>query len=77
MSDKITFSYKNALPFISDNEILMQKEMIGAAHDMIHKKCGAGSDFLGWLHLPQQYDKEEFSRIKRCAEKIRSDSDVL
>jgi glucose-6-phosphate isomerase len=77
MSDKITFSYKNALPFISDNEILMQKEMIGAAHDMIHKKCGAGSDFLGWLHLPQQYDKEEFSRIKRCAEKIRSDSDVF
>ena len=49
MSDKITFSYKNALPFISDNEILMQKEMIGAAHDMIHKK---GREVISRLASP-------------------------
>ena len=44
---------------------------------MLHEKTGAGNDFLGWVNLPEEYDKEEFSRIKKAAEKIRSNSDVL
>ena len=46
-------------------------------HDVLHQKSGAGNDFLGWLNLPFDYDKEEFAQIKKSAEKIRSDSDVL
>src|SRR5699024_8099366 len=42
-----------------------------------HEKTGAGNDFLGWVELPENYDKEEYLRIKQCAEKIRQDSDVL
>jgi glucose-6-phosphate isomerase len=44
---------------------------------MLHEKTGAGNDFLGWIDLPVNYDKEEFSRIKKAAEKIKSDSDIL
>jgi glucose-6-phosphate isomerase len=44
---------------------------------MLHNKTGAGNDFLGWLDLPLNYDKEEFARIKAAAQKIRSDSEVL
>ena len=44
---------------------------------MIHEKTGLGNDFLGWVDLPKNYDKEEFDRIKKAAEKVKSDSDVL
>ena len=43
----------------------------------LHNKTGPGSDFLGWVELPNNYDKEEFSRILKAARKIREDSDVL
>lgn len=75
--EKISFSYKKALPFVSEHEIEGMKEYVKAAHEMIHNKTGAGNDFLGWVNLPSDYDKEEFARIKKAAEKIRSDSDVL
>src|SRR5690606_21655934 len=47
------------------------------AHEQLHEGTGAGADYLGWIDLPVQYDKEEFDRIKQAASKIRSDSDVL
>ncbi len=47
------------------------------AHDRLHSKTGLGNDFLGWVNLPESYDKEEFARIEKAAEKIKSDSDVL
>ncbi len=47
------------------------------AHQMLNEKTGAGSDFLGWIDLPVNYDKEEFYRIKKAAEKIQQNSDVL
>jgi len=77
MSNKISFDYKMAKPFLSQGEITMQKEFIGVAHDLLHSKSGAGNDFLGWVNLPLDYDKDEFARIKKSADKIRSDSDVL
>ena len=77
MSKKISFDYKMAKPFLAQSEITMQKEFIGVAHDLLHSKSGAGNEFLGWVNLPLDYDKDEFARIKKSAEKIRSDSDVL
>ena len=47
------------------------------AHQQLESRSGAGNDFLGWLDLPVNYDKEEFARIKEAAKKIREDSDVL
>ena len=75
--EQITFDYKKALPFVGQHEIDYMQDAVSAAHKMLHEKTGAGADFLGWVHLPSDYDKEEFARIKKAAEKIRSDSDVL
>ena len=77
MSKNITFDYKKAADFFNEEEILNIKEQIKTAHKALHEKTGAGNDFLGWVTLPSDYDKEEFARIKKAAEKIRNDSDVL
>ncbi|PAD22952.1 glucose-6-phosphate isomerase [Terribacillus saccharophilus] len=73
----IGFDYKKALPYIGEQELDYLAPLVQAAHDQLHNKTGAGNDFLGWLELPMDYDKEEFARIKQAAEKIQSDSDVL
>lgn len=73
----IRFDYKKALSFVGQHEIDYMADYVAAAHDMLHNGTGAGNDFLGWVDLPVNYDKEEFARIKKAAEKIRSDSDVL
>ena len=75
--ENLTFSYEKAAPFINKHEFEAMKDYVKAAHDMLHNKTGAGNDFLGWIDLPVNYDKEEFARIKKAAEKIRSNSDVL
>lgn len=54
----------------------MQAE-VSKAHAMLHEGTGQGSDFLGWIDLPVNYDKAEFAEIKECAEKIKKDSEVL
>ena len=77
MAKNITFSYQNALGFFKEEEMTRLQEQIKAMHHMLHNKTGAGNDFLGWVDLPVDYDKEEFARIKQAAEKIRKDSDVL
>ncbi len=71
------FDYKKALGFFSEEEFDAMKDYVKVAHNMLHNKTGAGNDFLGWMDLPVDYDKDEFARIKKAAEKIRSDSDVL
>lgn len=73
----ICFDYSNALSFISQHEIDNMEPYVQSAHNMLHDKTGAGNDFLGWVDLPVSYDKDEFSRIQKAAEKIRSNSDVL
>lgn len=75
--ESIRFNWKKALPFVGEHEIKNMCGMVSSVADTLHKKTGAGNDFLGWLDLPVNYDKEEFERIKKSAEKIRSDSDVL
>lgn len=63
--------------FISEDEIHSFLPKLTAAHDTLVNKTGAGNDFLGWYDLPYNYDKDEFSRIKAAAEKIKKDSDIL
>lgn len=66
-----------ATSFLGEHEIKYMQEAVDMAHKKLHEGTGAGSDFLGWVDLPVNYDKEEFARIKSAAEKIKSDSDVL
>ena len=73
----LSFDYSRALPFVSQEEIDAMAGYVKVAHDTIVNKDGAGNDFLGWVELPTNYDKEEFDRIKKAAEKIKSDSDIL
>ncbi|MCY7914706.1 glucose-6-phosphate isomerase, partial [Bacillus haynesii] len=73
----VRFDYSRALPFFKEHELTYLRDFVKVAHHTIHEKTGAGSDFLGWVDLPTDYDKEEFARIKKCAEKIQNDSDVL
>lgn len=73
----ISFNYSSALPFIQQHEVDYFGEFVKVAHDMLHEKKGPGSDYLGWVNLPLQYDKEEFARIKQAAQRIRSNSDAL
>ena len=77
MVKNIVFDYKKALGFFSEEELMGLQSEVKAAHDALHNKTGAGNDFLGWLDLPENYDKEEFARIKKAAERIRNNSDVL
>src|SRR5690625_5269788 len=73
----ITFTYDKALPFLDQSEIDNLGSFVQTAHDDLHNQTGAGSDFLGWINLPEAYDQEEFARIKASAEKIKQDTDVL
>ena len=75
--NKVTFDYSKAKAFISDHEMVSMKKIAEQAKAELLGKEGAGNDFLGWIDLPVDYDKEEFARIKKAAEKIKSDSDVL
>ena len=77
MSKKVAFDYSKAAPFISANEMELMKKLTLDAKELLVSKTGAGNDFLGWINLPVDYDKEEFARIKKAAEKIQNDSEVL
>ena len=77
MQKNITFQYDKASDFIGADELKNIAPQVKAAHKMLEEKTGAGNDYLGWIDLPVNYDKDEFARIKKAAEKIRSDSDVL
>ncbi len=73
----VKFDYSKVIGFIKQHEIDCMQSYVDQAHKMIHEKTGLGNDFLGWVDLPKNYNKEEFSRIKKAAEKVKSDSDVL
>ena len=77
MSAKVTFDYSKAAPFVKDHEVENMKKLACDAKELLVSRNGAGNDFLGWIDLPVNYDKEEFSRIKKAAEKIQGDSEVL
>lgn len=73
----IHFNDNYAKGFVSEHELVGIAPQIKAAHKTLHEKSGLGNDFLGWVNLPTDYDKEEFSRIIKAAEKIKAQSEVL
>ena len=75
MSLKLNTKYLK--DYINSDEMTGIKAQVEAAAESLHNKSGLGNDFLGWVELPTNYDKEEFARIKAAAEKIKSNSDIL
>ncbi|MEE1246751.1 MAG: glucose-6-phosphate isomerase, partial [Acutalibacteraceae bacterium] len=75
MSVKLNTKY--VVPFLNDDAYNGIQSEVEAAHAELHNGTGKGNDFLGWLSLPENYDRDEFARIKSSAEKIRKDSEVL
>lgn len=73
----IKFVSDHAEHLVSANEIKAMEEKAVSAMDTLHNKTGEGSDFLGWVTLPTDYDKDEFERIKNAAEYIKKNADVL
>ncbi len=73
----LVLDYSKVLDFISEQEIDNFRDTVMLAKQTLVEKKGAGNDFLGWLDLPENYDKEEFDRIKLAAKKIQANSDVL
>ena len=73
----VTLNAKYLEPFVHEGELQAILPQVEAAHRTIHEKSGPGNDFLGWLDLPVNYDREEFDRILKAAQKIRSHSQVL
>ena len=73
----VKFNEKYAMGFVGEHEIEAIKSQVLAAHKTVHEKSGLGNDFLGWLDLPENYDKAEFEAIKKAAEKIKKNTDVF
>ncbi|WP_214336185.1 glucose-6-phosphate isomerase [Staphylococcus arlettae] len=73
----IQLDYGKTLEFFGKHELEQQKDIVKSIHKTIHEGTGAGSDFLGWIDLPVDYDKEEFSRILEAAKRVKAHSDVF
>lgn len=73
----VTFDYSAAKGFICEDELKYMEKLAETAKQELLSKTGAGNDFLGWIDLPVEYNKEEFNRILQAAKKIQSDSEVL
>ena len=74
---QITLDYSSALHVLNQQEINNLEERVQICHDMLHNGTGLGNDYLGWLELPNNYDRDEFERMKHTAEKIRKESEVF
>ena len=73
----VKLNSKYVASFLPENSVENIRAEVLAAHDALHNATGKGNNFLGWLTLPELYNKEEFAEIKKAAEKIRKDSEVL
>ncbi|XJZ28853.1 glucose-6-phosphate isomerase [Bacillota bacterium Lsc_1132] len=73
----ISFDFSNALSFMKESEVDNLSEFVRVAHSFLHEKKGPGSNYLGWVDLPVNYDKDEFARIKQAAKRIQNQSDAL
>ena len=71
----VKFNFENSS--IKESVINEYSDQVLKIHEMLHKKANDEKEFLGWIELPTNYDKEEFARIKKAAKKIQKDSDVL
>lgn len=77
MEKIINIDYSKALSFVDEKDLPKIAEEVKIAHTKLLNGTGKGNDFLGWVTLPEDYNKEEFSRIQKAAEKIRKDSEIL
>ena len=77
MGTKVAFDYSKAAGFIREHEMQSFEQIACAAKEVLVSRSGQGNDYLGWIDLPVNYNREEFARIKKAAEKICSDSEVL
>jgi glucose-6-phosphate isomerase len=77
MAGTIRFDYGKAAPFVTAGELEAMAPSVAAAHRMLHEKTGPGSDYLGWVDLPDAYDRAEYSRIREAAARIREQADAL
>lgn len=75
--ENISFDYSNAMFMVSDEDIAAMRPRVEEAKKTLLERTGEGNDFLGWIDLPVNYDRDEFKRIKEAAKKIQSDSDIL
>ena len=75
--ERLKFNYQNALNFISEIELSSMEPQVALAAKMLEEKTGNGNEFLGWLDFHKNYDKEEFKRVKKSAEKIKNNSEIL
>ena len=73
----IKYDYGKVASFISENDVKNMSKLTEAAKEALVSKTGEGNEFLGWIDLPMNFDKEEFARIKKAAKKIQEDSEVL
>ncbi len=74
---QVSFDYSKTEGYVHAHEVESMKAITQSAKELLLSKKGAGNDFLGWIDLPVDYDKDEFERIKKAAKKIQSDSEVL
>lgn len=74
---KLKFDDSKLGNYINSEELALITPQVKLAHELLKSKTGAGSDFLGWINLPNDYDREEYNRIKITAQKIRDNADVL
>ena len=77
MTNGLKLDLTKTQQFLNQQEIDNFEGMVKDAHDKLHNGTGAGSDFLGWVDLPVNYDKDEFERIKAAAKRIQENSDAL
>ena len=74
---KLSLDLSKVFDFVSEEKLFGMEKEVNDAVKTLEEGTGKGNDFLGWLTLPTDYDKAEFERIKKAAEKIKEDSDVL
>ena len=73
----LKFDTSNAVPFLPENWLTSRLDALDSARVKLENGSGLGGDYTGWVHLPRDYDKEEFARIQAAAERIRKDSQAL
>ena len=77
MENRVTFDASKAMTFVREDEIKLMEKIVSRAKEELVAKTGAGNDFLGWIDLPVDYDKDEFEKVIQAADRIREDSEVL
>ena len=73
----LKFDTSNAVPFLPENWLTSRLDALDSARVKLENGSGLGGDYTGWVHLPRDYDKEEFARIQAAAERMRMDSQAL